>query len=77
MPYQRFILILFFALLLELCIYKVHKNKCKADSISIKQVDYTKKKRKKKQTKNKELSCFCDIKSSFWHRIDLSIQLIS
>lgn len=55
MPYQRFILILFFALLLELCIYKVHKNKCKADSISIKQVDYTKKKkgrRNKRRTKN-------------------------
>jgi len=56
MPYQRFILILFFALLLELCIYKVHKNKCKADSISIKQVDYTKK--KKEEETNEEQRTF-------------------
>lgn len=56
MPYQLFILILFFALLLELCIYKVHKNKCKADSISIKQVDYTKK--KKEEETNEEQRTF-------------------
>lgn len=54
MPYQLFILILFFALLLELCIYKVHKNKCKADSISIKQVDYTKKKKKEEETNEEQ-----------------------
>lgn len=56
MPYQLFFLILFFALLLELCIYKVHKNKCKADSISIKQVDYTKK--KKEEETNEEQRTF-------------------
>lgn len=55
MPYQLFILF-FFALLLELCIYKVHKNKCKADSISIKQVDYTKK--KKEEETNEEQRTF-------------------
>lgn len=53
MPYQLFILF-FFALLLELCIYKVHKNKCKADSISIKQVDYTKKKKKEEETNEEQ-----------------------